>query len=222
MLTGNYSVPAPRSRDYFLNSFSDTFWSDFNDMGRFMRLTRNGPVSRFFDADSYFDNYGLASSWRIRHSPLPPRAIERDLMRFEERLPSVGRLSDHDDDSCDSSVVMRTSPRHVLQNHNETTCDPNTPSSPPSTTPRPSSPVPNPSLSPQEILKQRMEEFGFKDKKKIPSDGNCLFAAVSDQLFDDSEKHPCTSPRLACHIFLFSSLDSWKIFLRLLRLIFIR
>ena len=37
----------------------------------------------------------------------------------------------------------------------------------------------------QKRLKERMELFGLKEKVIVPGDGNCQFAAISDQLYDD-------------------------------------
>lgn len=42
----------------------------------------------------------------------------------------------------------------------------------------------------QQILRERMELLGLKEKTPIEGDGNCQFASICDQLFDDPSRHP--------------------------------
>jgi len=42
----------------------------------------------------------------------------------------------------------------------------------------------------QKRLKERMELFGLREKVIVPGDGNCQFAAISDQLYNDFDHAP--------------------------------
>jgi hypothetical protein len=42
----------------------------------------------------------------------------------------------------------------------------------------------------QQILRERMELLGLKEKTPIEGDGNCQFASICDQLFDNPSRHP--------------------------------
>jgi len=42
----------------------------------------------------------------------------------------------------------------------------------------------------QQILRERIELLGLKEKTPIEGDGNCQFASICDQLFDDPSRHP--------------------------------
>lgn len=42
----------------------------------------------------------------------------------------------------------------------------------------------------QQRLSERLETYGLREKTPVPSDGNCQFAALSDQLYDDVAHAP--------------------------------
>jgi hypothetical protein len=44
--------------------------------------------------------------------------------------------------------------------------------------------------SSDEILRDRLSLYGLKEKTRIKGDGNCQFASIADQLFDDPDRHP--------------------------------
>jgi len=42
----------------------------------------------------------------------------------------------------------------------------------------------------KEEIKNRLNSYGLKEKRKIKGDGNCQFASCADQLFNDPLRHP--------------------------------
>jgi hypothetical protein len=42
----------------------------------------------------------------------------------------------------------------------------------------------------QAILQRRMQLLGLREKHEIAADGNCQFASVCSQLFNDPNEHP--------------------------------
>lgn len=47
----------------------------------------------------------------------------------------------------------------------------------------------------QQRLSERLETYGLREKTPVPSDGNCQFAALSDQLYDDFAHAPLLRAR---------------------------